>query len=210
MTKLGVNIDHIATIRQARHALEPDPVAAAVIAELAGADGITIHLRGDRRHIQDDDVRRLRETVTTRLNMEMAPTPEMVRIALRFPPDQVTFVPEKPGEVTTEGGLDILKNRKAAASAIRELQKGRLEISLFIEQDHGCFRPRGRAWVEDPCRARPDLPKRPADLRHRGHRGAQHRPQHRRARRACRHGTRRKGNAPGYGKALTNDEWKNS
>ncbi len=120
MTKLGVNIDHIATIRQARHALEPDPVAAAVIAELAGADGITIHLRGDRRHIQDDDVRRLRETVTTRLNMEMAPTPEMVRIALRFRPDQVTFVPEKPGEVTTEGGLDILKNRKAAASAIRD------------------------------------------------------------------------------------------
>src|SRR5438876_886487 len=135
MTKLGVNIDHIATIRQARHALEPDPVAAAVIAELAGADGITIHLRGDRRHIQDDDVRRLRETVTTRLNMEMAPTPEMVRIALRFRPDQVTFVPEKPGEVTTEGGLDILKNRKAAASAIRELQKGRLEISLFIDPD---------------------------------------------------------------------------
>src|SRR6266571_774770 len=98
MTKLGVNIDHIATIRQARHALEPDPVAAAVIAE-------------------------------------MAPTPEMVRIALRFRPDQVTFVPEKPGEVTTEGGLDILKNRKAAASAIRELQKGRLEISLFIDPD---------------------------------------------------------------------------
>jgi len=120
MTKLGVNIDHIATIRQARHALEPDPVAAAVIAELAGADGITIHLRGDRRHIQDDDVRRLRETVTTRLNMEMAPTPEMVRIALRFRPDQVTFVPEKPG---------------AVASAIRELQKGRLEISLFIDPD---------------------------------------------------------------------------
>jgi len=135
MTKLGVNIDHIATIRQARHALEPDPVAAAVIAELAGADGITIHLRVDRRHIQDDDVRRLRETVTTRLNMEMAPTPEMVRIALRFRPDRVTFVPEKPGEVTTEGGLDILKNRKAVASAIRELQKGRLEISLFIDPD---------------------------------------------------------------------------
>src|SRR5437773_9972004 len=103
MTKLGVNIDHIATIRQARHALEPDPVAAAVLAELAGADGITIHLRGDRRHIQDDDVRRLRETVTTRLNMEMAPPSQIVRFALRFRPHQVTCVPEKPGGLSIEG-----------------------------------------------------------------------------------------------------------
>src|SRR5437667_9390493 len=98
MTKLGVNIDHIATIRQARHALEPDPGAAAVIAELAGAEGITIHRRGDRRHSQDDDVRRLRETVTTRGNIEMAPSSEMVRIALRFCSDQVTFGRETPGE----------------------------------------------------------------------------------------------------------------
>src|SRR5512145_3234600 len=106
MTKLGVNIDHIATIRQARRALEPDPVAAAILAELAGADGITVHLRSDRRHIQDGDVLRLRETVTTRLNMEMAATAEMVRIACELLPDQSTLVPETPSEITTEGGLD--------------------------------------------------------------------------------------------------------
>src|SRR5512136_545829 len=108
MTKLGVNIDHIATIRQARKALEPDPVAAAIMAELAGADGITVHLRGDRRHIQDADVLRLRETVTTRLNMEMAATAEMIRIAGELRPDQATLVPEKPSEITTEGGLDVV------------------------------------------------------------------------------------------------------
>src|SRR5436190_3413109 len=135
MTKLGVNIDHIATIRQARHALEPDPVAAAILAELAGADGITVHLRGDRRHIQDSDVRRLRETVTTRLNLEMSLTSEMVRIALQLRPDQVTLVPEKPGEVTTEGGLDVLKNRKSIAAAVAQLQKGKLDVSLFIDPD---------------------------------------------------------------------------
>jgi len=133
MTKLCVNIDHIATIRQARRAAEPDPVAAAVMAELAGADGITVHLRGDRRHIQDSDVRRLRETVTTRLNLEMAPTAEMVRMALRLRPDQVTLVPEKPGEVTTEGGLDAVKNRKPIAAAVRRLQKDKIEVSLFID-----------------------------------------------------------------------------
>jgi len=94
MTKLGINIDHIATIREARRALEPDPVAAAVIAEMAGADGITVHLREDRRHVKDIDVRRLRETVTTRLNLEMAATAEMVRTAIELHPDQVTLVPE--------------------------------------------------------------------------------------------------------------------
>src|SRR5512142_2491035 len=111
MTKLGVNIDHIATIRQARKALEPDPVAAAIISELAGADGITVHLRGDRRHIQDSDVARMRETVTTRLNMEMAATSEMVQIALKLRPDQSTLVPEKQSEITTEGGLNVVENR---------------------------------------------------------------------------------------------------
>src|SRR5512138_3400454 len=118
MTKLGVNIDHIATIRQARKALEPDPVAAAILAEIAGADGITVHLRGDRRHIQDRDVLRLRETVTTRLNLEMAANPEMVRVALNLHPDQATLVPERESEITTEGGLDVAENREAVAKAI--------------------------------------------------------------------------------------------
>jgi pyridoxine 5-phosphate synthase len=104
---LGVNIDHIATIRQARRTVEPDPVAAAVLAELAGADGITVHLREDRRHIQDRDVRLLRQTVRTHLNLEMAATAEMVEIALDIKPDYVTLVPEKREEITTEGGLDI-------------------------------------------------------------------------------------------------------
>ncbi len=133
MTKLGVNIDHIATIRQARRALEPDPVAAAVIAELAGADGITVHLRGDRRHIQDRDVVRLRETVTTRLNLEMAATDEMIRIALELRPDQATLVAEKPSEITTEGGLNVIENRETVARAIQELTKGGIQVSLFID-----------------------------------------------------------------------------
>ena len=135
MTKLGVNIDHIATIRQARQALEPDPVAAAVLAELAGADGITVHLRADRRHIQDSDVRRLRETVTTRLNLEMAATAEMVAIALKLRPDQATLVAEREGEITTEGGLDAAHNIKSLAGAVRRLQKGKIQVSLFIDPD---------------------------------------------------------------------------
>jgi pyridoxine 5-phosphate synthase len=135
MTKLGVNIDHIATIRQARQALEPDPVAAAVLAELAGADGITVHLRGDRRHIQDGDVLRLRETVTTRLNLEMAATPEMVRIALELHPDQATLVPERENEITTEGGLNVVGNPGPIASAIRILAGKGIRVSLFVDPD---------------------------------------------------------------------------
>lgn len=135
MTKLGVNIDHIATIRQARQAIEPDPVAAAVLAELAGADGITVHLRGDRRHIRDSDVRRLRETITTRLNLEMAASSEMVRTALDLRPDQATLVPEREGEVTTEGGLDVARNMKPIVSAIRRLQRGGIQVSLFIDPE---------------------------------------------------------------------------
>jgi pyridoxine 5-phosphate synthase len=135
MTKLGVNIDHIATIRQARQAIEPDPVAAAVLAELGGADGITVHLRGDRRHIRDSDVRRLRETVTTRLNVEMAATSEMVRIARDLKPDQATLVPEKVGEVTTEGGLDVAQNLRPIISAVRKLQSAGIMVSLFIDPD---------------------------------------------------------------------------
>ncbi len=133
MTKLGVNIDHVATIRQARGALEPDPVAAAVLAELAGADGITVHLRGDRRHIQDSDIRRLRDTVTTRLNIEMAATPEMTRIALKTRPDQVTLVAEREGEITTEGGLNVIGSRESVLRAVRQLQKGGIQVSLFID-----------------------------------------------------------------------------
>jgi len=135
MTKLGVNIDHIATIRQARMALEPDPVAAAVIAELAGADGITVHLRGDRRHINDSDVRRLRETVTTRLNLEMAATPEMIRIACNLHPDQVTLVPEREDEITTEGGLDVIANVAAIDDAVSTLEAQKIQVSLFIDPD---------------------------------------------------------------------------
>ncbi|NWG75395.1 MAG: pyridoxine 5'-phosphate synthase [Rubrivivax sp.] len=135
MTRLGVNIDHVATIRQARQALEPDPVAAAVLAELAGADGITVHLRGDRRHIQDGDVRRLRETVVTRLNMEMAPTAEMVRIAFDLRPDQVTLVPERENEITTEGGLNLLETMKQVSAAVGQLTKGGVPVSLFIDPD---------------------------------------------------------------------------
>jgi pyridoxine 5-phosphate synthase len=135
MTKLGVNIDHIATIRQARYALEPDPVAAAVLAELAGADGITVHLRGDRRHIQDGDVLRLRETVTTRLNLEMAATSEMVRIAIELRPDQATLVPEKENEITTEGGLNVVGSPESVAAAIQGMEAKGIQVSLFIDPD---------------------------------------------------------------------------
>jgi pyridoxine 5-phosphate synthase len=135
MTKLGVNIDHIATIRQARYALEPDPVAAAVLAELAGADGITVHLRGDRRHIQDGDVLRLRETVTTRLNLEMAATSEMVRIAVELRPDQATLVPEKENEITTEGGLNVVGSPESVAAAIQGMEAKGIQVSLFIDPD---------------------------------------------------------------------------
>ncbi len=135
MTKLGVNVDHVATIRQARQAAEPDPVAAALLAELAGAHGITVHLRGDRRHIRDSDVKRLRESVTTRLNMEMAATDEMVGIALKLRPDQATLVPEREGEVTTEGGLDAVKNHRDLARALRRLGKGGIKVSLFIDPE---------------------------------------------------------------------------
>lgn len=135
MTKLGVNIDHIATIRQARQALEPDPVAAAILAELAGADGITVHLRSDRRHIRDSDVRRLRETVTTRLNLEMSATPEMVRLAADLHPDQATLVPEREEEITTEGGLDILVNPESIEAAIQQLEAAGIQVSLFIDPE---------------------------------------------------------------------------
>jgi pyridoxine 5-phosphate synthase len=130
---LGVNIDHIATIRQARRTVEPDPVAAAVLAELAGADGITVHLREDRRHIQDRDVRLLRQTVRTHLNLEMAATDEMVAIALDIHPDYVTLVPEKREEVTTEGGLDIAGQQERMTAIVGRLQDAGIPVSLFID-----------------------------------------------------------------------------
>ncbi|HCF29726.1 MAG TPA: pyridoxine 5'-phosphate synthase [Cyanobacteria bacterium UBA11049] len=133
MPTLGVNIDHIATIRQARRTVEPDPVAAAVLAELGGADGITVHLREDRRHIQDRDVRLLRQTVRTHLNLEMAATDEMVAIALDVKPDYVTLVPEKREEVTTEGGLDIASQIDRLAVVVDKLQAANIPVSLFID-----------------------------------------------------------------------------
>lgn len=135
MLTLGVNIDHIATIRQARRTVEPDPVAAAVLAELAGADGITTHLREDRRHIQDRDVRLLRQTVRTHLNLEMAPTEEMVAIALDIKPDYVTLVPEKREEVTTEGGLDVASQMPRMSEIVAKLQDSDIPVSLFIDPD---------------------------------------------------------------------------
>lgn len=135
MLTLGVNIDHIATIRQARRTVEPDPVAAAVLAELAGADGITAHLREDRRHIQDRDVRLLRQTVRTHLNLEMAATDEMVAIALEVKPDYVTLVPEKREEVTTEGGLDVAGQISRMSEIVTQLQDAGIPVSLFIDAD---------------------------------------------------------------------------
>jgi pyridoxine 5-phosphate synthase len=132
---LGVNIDHVATIRQARRTIEPDPIAAAVLAELAGADGITAHLREDRRHMQDRDIRRLRETVRTHLNLEMAATEEMVRIALEIMPDYVTLVPEKREEVTTEGGLDIAGQLDRLKGVVDRLQSAGIPVSLFIDPE---------------------------------------------------------------------------
>jgi pyridoxine 5-phosphate synthase len=132
---LGVNIDHVATIRQARQAVEPDPIAAAVLAELAGADGITAHLREDRRHIQDRDVRLLRETVSTHLNLEMAATAEMVEIALNLKPDYVTLVPEKRTEVTTEGGLDVAGQLENLKMVVDRLQSAHIPVSLFVDTD---------------------------------------------------------------------------
>ena len=133
MPTLGVNIDHIATLRQARRTVEPDPVAAAVLVELAGADGITVHLREDRRHIQDRDLRLLRQTVRTHLNLEMAATEEMVAIALEVKPDYVTLVPERREEVTTEGGLDIVSQVSRLQGVVAALQGAGIPVSLFID-----------------------------------------------------------------------------
>ena len=133
--RLAVNIDHIATIREARKTDEPDPVAAAVLCELAGAQGITVHLRGDRRHIQDRDVEMLRRTVTTHLNIEMAATSEMVRIAQTIKPHQVTLVPERKDEVTTEGGLDVVLHSGNVEKVVAQLLDARIDVSIFVDPD---------------------------------------------------------------------------
>jgi pyridoxine 5-phosphate synthase len=135
MVRLGVNIDHVATVRQARRAAEPDPVHAAILAELGGADGITVHLRADRRHVQDRDVEILRQVVKTRLNVEMAATQEGVRVALTVKPDQVTLVPERREEVTTEGGLDVVLNSVQLKPTVRTLRDGGIRVSLFVDPD---------------------------------------------------------------------------
>ncbi len=145
MPRLGVNIDHVATLRQVRGGREPDPVWAATLAELGGADGITVHLREDRRHIQDRDLRLLRETVRTRLNLEMAVEPAIVAIAVATQPDQITLVPERREEVTTEGGLDVVGHFERVADAVARCRDAGLVVSLFIDPD--------RAQVEASHRA---------------------------------------------------------
>ena len=146
--RLYINIDHVATVRQARHADEPDPLRAAVLAELAGADGITVHLREDRRHIGDRDVERLRQTVRTVLNLELAAAEEIVAIAARLKPDQATLVPERREEITTEGGLDCARNQPRLAAVLARLKAALIRTSLFISPD--------AASVADALRLLPD------------------------------------------------------
>lgn len=148
MAHLGVNIDHVATVRQARGGAEPDPVGAAVLAELGGADGITIHLREDRRHIQDRDLRLLRQTVKTKLNLEMAATDEMVRIALETRPEMCTLVPEKRQELTTEGGLDVRYNLELVTDAVDRLQNGGINVSLFVDPDPDQIKAANKAGAD--------------------------------------------------------------
>ena len=133
MIRLNVNIDHVATIRQARLTFEPSVVAAAVLADLAGASGITIHLRGDRRHIQDEDLRLLRRVVKTHLNLEMAATSEMIEIAMEVMPDTATLVPERADEITTEGGLDVAAHEDEMGQAVERLTSGGILVSMFID-----------------------------------------------------------------------------
>lgn len=173
--RLSVNVDHVATLRQARRTLHPDPAEAAQIAEEAGAAGITVHLRMDRRHIQDADVERLRGTVRGKLNLEMSIAEEMVRLALRVKPDQVTLVPERPEEVTTEGGLNLLFYGRRIGETVERLAEAGIAVSLFLDPDPGQiemlagFAPRGvqgfeintdaytRAAAADPASAEPAL-----------------------------------------------------
>lgn len=133
--RLAVNIDHIATLREARRAREPEPVAAALIAEIAGAQGITVHLRSDRRHIKERDLEILRQTIATKLNVEMAVTADMARVALQVRPDQVTLVPEKPQELTTEGGLDVVAHAAAVKDFTRQMHGAGIRVSIFLDAE---------------------------------------------------------------------------
>ncbi|MFC1896440.1 pyridoxine 5'-phosphate synthase [Thermodesulfobacteriota bacterium] len=135
MAGLAVNVDHVATLRQARGVVYPDPVSAAVLVELAGADGVVVHLREDRRHIQDRDVRLIRQIAQTKLILEMASVREMIEIALEVRPDQVTLVPERREEVTTEGGLDLTARKDAVAATVRELHSDGMLVSIFVDPD---------------------------------------------------------------------------
>jgi pyridoxine 5-phosphate synthase len=135
MARLGVNIDHVATLRQARGGIDPDPIAAAVLVELAGADGVVVHLREDRRHIKDRDLHLLRETVRTKLDMEMAPVEEIIKIALDVKPHMITLVPERREELTTEGGLDVAGNRDSLHTTVALFHDAGIAVSLFIEPD---------------------------------------------------------------------------
>ncbi len=151
MIKLGVNIDHVATIRQARKTFEPDPVTAASLATLGGADIITVHLREDRRHIQDRDVRLLKEMVFTKLNLEMSIAQEIVDIALEIKPEQVTLVPEKRHEVTTEGGLDVVSQKKILTDVIKRFTDANIVVSLFIDPEErqiSALRDVGAQYIE--------------------------------------------------------------
>ena len=133
--RLAVNIDHVATIREARKAREPEPLSAAILAEFGGAEGITVHLRGDRRHIKERDVELLRQIISTKLNIEMAATSEMVRMAMQVTPDQVTLVPERAQEVTTTGGLDVVLQATLLKDVVQELHDAGMRVSLFIDAD---------------------------------------------------------------------------
>lgn len=146
--RLNVNIDHVATVREARKTIEPSIIAAAVICEHAGAHGITVHLRQDRRHIQDKDISLLREVVTTYLNVEMAATAEMMKIALATKPDAVTLVPENPFEVTTEGGLDVVNNFAAVSSTIKDLREAEIYASVFVDPDEKQIEAAHKAGVQ--------------------------------------------------------------
>ncbi len=148
MARLGVNIDHVATLRQARGGHEPDPVAAAVLADLGGADGLVVHLREDRRHIQERDLARLRETVPSSLNLEMAAEDTMATIALRVRPDTVTLVPEQRQELTTEGGLAVADHEDRLAPLIGRLRDARIPVSLFIDPDPAHIRAAGRVGAD--------------------------------------------------------------
>ncbi len=140
LVRLGVNVDHVATLRQARKGDEPDPVSAALLAELGGADGITVHLRGDRRHIQERDLQILRQTVRTRLNLEMAANPAMVTAASTHKPDHVTLVPERQEELTTEGGVDVLLNHTLVRKTAIDLREAGVTVSVFVDPDYAQIR----------------------------------------------------------------------